>query len=103
MDFEGPQYETLIGEYEILTKTNLGCLSFDGYLSFLDEYYKGLCCTTDEDGNSVPMYIDNDDNGYDDRYEPTPSPTGPASDANLFGLSAVAIVTALIGVAINFN
>ena len=108
LDFQGTEFETLIGEYTILDKTNLGCLSFDGILSFLNTYYKGICCETDENGDSVPVYIDTDDNGYDDRYEPTFAPTADpgVNDGNsakrYHGLgSFAAIIIGLIFVSIN--
>jgi len=106
LDFEEPSYETLIGTYEILGKTNLGCLAFDGILDFLDTYYKGLCCEVDDEtGETVPVFIDLDDNGYDDRNEPTPSPTDPVggSGANVYGLSVFGIVIGIIGVMMNIE
>ena len=107
-NFAEPQYETLIGEYEILGKTTLGCLSFDGALDFLDEYYKGLCCEVDEEtGETVPKFIDLDDNGYDDRNEPTPSPTDPVggsgNGANSYGLSVFGVMIGFVGVLMNME
>ena len=77
IDFGTQQYETKIGEYEILPTTNLGCLQFDDVLSFLDDYYKSICCIDGE-----PVYIDIDNNGYDDRYEPVPAPSTDPSTGN---------------------
>ena len=57
----------------MLPTTSLGCLSFEGEFEFLDWYFKEKCCMKDENGDTVPIFIDVNDNGYDDRYKPSES------------------------------